>query len=159
LEFLPNEEDGTIRAFLAGGLASHFAFEAIEPLRQMVIDGNYDETETDVKHDLVIAARLMGVEFPELEQWQLEAATKRLEIETKLTEAELQRLVAEKESTERELQRLKMKERSLRRQVAEKQSQQESTSKKIGRNDPCPCGSGKKFKRCCIKKYGSDSLD
>ena len=22
--------------------------------------------------------------------------------------------------------------------------------KKIGRNDPCPCGSGKKFKRCCI---------
>lgn len=20
---------------------------------------------------------------------------------------------------------------------------------KIGRNDPCPCGSGKKFKRCC----------
>ncbi len=21
--------------------------------------------------------------------------------------------------------------------------------KKIGRNDPCPCGSGKKFKRCC----------
>lgn len=23
------------------------------------------------------------------------------------------------------------------------------TKKKIGRNDPCPCGSGKKFKRCC----------
>ncbi|MCF8276159.1 MAG: SEC-C domain-containing protein [Flavobacteriales bacterium] len=23
---------------------------------------------------------------------------------------------------------------------------------KIGRNDPCPCGSGKKFKKCCIKK-------
>lgn len=21
---------------------------------------------------------------------------------------------------------------------------------KIGRNDPCPCGSGKKFKNCCI---------
>ncbi|MEI7451004.1 MAG: PBPRA1643 family SWIM/SEC-C metal-binding motif protein [Desulfomonile sp.] len=22
-------------------------------------------------------------------------------------------------------------------------------AEKIGRNDPCPCGSGKKFKRCC----------
>jgi len=22
-------------------------------------------------------------------------------------------------------------------------------SEKIGRNDPCPCGSGKKFKKCC----------
>ncbi|WP_390884613.1 SEC-C metal-binding domain-containing protein [Aeromonas dhakensis] len=21
---------------------------------------------------------------------------------------------------------------------------------KIGRNDPCPCGSGKKFKQCCL---------
>lgn len=24
--------------------------------------------------------------------------------------------------------------------------------KKIGRNDPCPCGSGKKYKKCCMKK-------
>ncbi len=23
---------------------------------------------------------------------------------------------------------------------------------KPGRNDPCPCGSGKKFKNCCISK-------
>jgi uncharacterized protein YecA (UPF0149 family) len=23
------------------------------------------------------------------------------------------------------------------------------TTPKIGRNDPCPCGSGKKFKQCC----------
>ncbi len=25
-------------------------------------------------------------------------------------------------------------------------------STKIGRNDPCPCGSGKKYKKCCLKK-------
>ncbi len=24
------------------------------------------------------------------------------------------------------------------------------TGKKIGRNDPCPCGSGKKYKKCCL---------
>jgi preprotein translocase subunit SecA len=23
---------------------------------------------------------------------------------------------------------------------------------KVGRNDPCPCGSGKKYKKCCMKK-------
>lgn len=23
---------------------------------------------------------------------------------------------------------------------------------KIGRNEPCPCGSGKKYKKCCIDK-------
>ncbi|SEL08216.1 SEC-C motif-containing protein [Carnobacterium iners] len=24
--------------------------------------------------------------------------------------------------------------------------------KKVGRNDPCPCGSGKKYKKCCLNK-------
>lgn len=27
--------------------------------------------------------------------------------------------------------------------------------KKIGRNDPCLCGSGKKFKKCCWSKFQS----
>jgi len=26
--------------------------------------------------------------------------------------------------------------------------------RKVGRNDPCPCGSGKKYKKCCWPKYG-----
>ena len=24
--------------------------------------------------------------------------------------------------------------------------------KKVGRNDPCPCGSGKKYKKCCLPR-------
>ena len=36
----------------------------------------------------------------------------------------------------------------LRRAVAERQQAQRLRSK-VGRNDPCPCGSGKKFKKCC----------
>jgi len=27
-----------------------------------------------------------------------------------------------------------------------------STAPKVGRNDPCPCGSGKKYKACCLAK-------
>ena len=27
---------------------------------------------------------------------------------------------------------------------------------KIGRNDPCPCGSGRKYKKCCLNA-GSDA--
>ena len=26
-----------------------------------------------------------------------------------------------------------------------------NTEPKVGRNDPCPCGSGKKYKKCCAK--------
>ena len=28
-------------------------------------------------------------------------------------------------------------------------ARRQAISKKIGRNDPCPCGSGKKYKNCC----------
>ena len=28
-------------------------------------------------------------------------------------------------------------------------------NEKVGRNDPCPCGSGLKFKKCCIDRAES----
>ena len=33
-----------------------------------------------------------------------------------------------------------------------RQPRKVSASAKIGRNDPCPCGSGKKYKNCCMNK-------
>jgi len=33
-------------------------------------------------------------------------------------------------------------------------SEKRIPSKKPGRNDPCPCGSGKKYKKCCYPKFG-----
>jgi hypothetical protein len=33
-------------------------------------------------------------------------------------------------------------------------------AEKVGRNDPCPCGSGKKYKRCCLtKSQGHRAID
>jgi preprotein translocase subunit SecA len=32
------------------------------------------------------------------------------------------------------------------------------TTVKIGRNDPCPCGSGKKYKKCCLPREESKGL-
>ena len=58
--------------------------------------------------------------------------------------------------------RLKTEEELKREQVAKimaagsddgtvkKQPVQKKT--KVGRNDPCPCGSGKKYKNCCLDK-------
>jgi preprotein translocase subunit SecA len=34
--------------------------------------------------------------------------------------------------------------------AAVKQVRKEAADK-VGRNDPCPCGSGKKYKKCCGK--------
>ena len=41
---------------------------------------------------------------------------------------------------------------SAKKQAAEQKQDnagEESSVRKIGRNDPCPCGSGKKYKKCC----------
>ncbi len=49
-------------------------------------------------------------------------------------------------------------EQSGRRNFAPKKTKVAGTIKKteaegVGRNDPCPCGSGKKFKKCCGKNF------
>ncbi|MCX7424562.1 MAG: SEC-C metal-binding domain-containing protein [Planctomycetia bacterium] len=31
-------------------------------------------------------------------------------------------------------------------------------SARVGRNDPCPCGSGKKYKKCCLGKKNDESI-
>ncbi len=41
--------------------------------------------------------------------------------------------------------------RQEKRELKTNNPQQLSATKKVGRNDPCPCGSGKKYKDCCGK--------
>jgi preprotein translocase subunit SecA len=36
------------------------------------------------------------------------------------------------------------------------QEVQATEKKTVGRNDPCPCGSGKKYKNCCLGKDGNN---
>ena len=37
--------------------------------------------------------------------------------------------------------------------LLEEDNKEREAFENIGRNDKCPCGSGKKFKMCCLKKY------
>ena len=34
-------------------------------------------------------------------------------------------------------------------------TQKQLARRRVGRNDTCPCGSGKKFKKCCFRKQVS----
>jgi len=43
----------------------------------------------------------------------------------------------------------------MRAQTQRREARQARPSRqKVGRNDPCPCGSGKKYKKCCWPKFG-----
>jgi hypothetical protein len=145
LEFLASEKDESIRASLGSCLAAQLAFEAIEPLRQLVIRDNYDGNYADLKRDVVVAATMMGVEFPEREQWKADVERKQLERERKNL----------KERLEKEVHRLEAKMKQVEQFEPD---EEELPPEKIGRNDPCPCGSGKKFKKCCLKKQNDNAM-
>jgi preprotein translocase subunit SecA len=38
------------------------------------------------------------------------------------------------------------------RPVGPRSEPRTADGQKVGRNDPCPCGSGKKYKKCCLLK-------
>lgn len=137
LELLPHEKDATIKTWLAQALASQFAYEGIEPVRQVVLEDDFDKSVGDLRLDLIVAATLMEVELPEKEQWRARIEKDRAERKTRLQVEPLEEDYNEEYEEEPLL----------------------PPKRKVGRNDPCPCGSGKKFKKCCMRKgQHSDKL-
>ncbi len=70
-------------------------------------------------------------------------------------------VAAIQEDTVRYLLRVRVAEAPERRQMVENRQPGEGGSRtvkreqKVGRNDPCPCGSGKKFKKCCGRQVST----
>ena len=171
---LENEEqqdriDGFIAAIREHGDSVQFFDLTLDSLLERVILPERDrpifvkmmQEKLGIKTTTEQIADYLGEQWLLSEKERLEQEEQRLLFEKRdwsekrKAEQEHQRLLLEEERLKRELR--EAKEQSLRRQVAERQSQQGPAPKKIGRNDPCPCGSGKKFKKCCIKKQ--DLLD
>ncbi len=46
----------------------------------------------------------------------------------------------------------KVDDKKLAKELSKNTSSKLQKKRKIGRNDPCPCGSGKKYKNCCLNK-------
>lgn len=49
----------------------------------------------------------------------------------------------------KEAQATELRERRMRQMMQRAQPPVANTTRQVGRNEPCPCGSGKKHKRCC----------
>jgi Preprotein translocase subunit SecA (ATPase, RNA helicase) len=71
-------------------------------------------------------------------------------IEIKETRESSEEIIEELEKEEIDSKKLQYKREDLFKEGEEVASQPVRVQK-IGRNDPCPCGSGKKYKKCCGK--------
>jgi hypothetical protein len=148
LELLPQDKDLDIRTKLADALLGQFADEGIEPVRQMVQRRAYDPSNSDLMRKLVAVSTALGVTFPEYPIWKREAEDKLAKQERRMKEmrgffqAPAQPALPPKPAPARE------RDDYLERKPAPFLR----TEKQVGRNDPCPCGSGKKFKKCCMNR-------
>jgi hypothetical protein len=147
LELLPQDEDIDIRTNLACALLGQFADEGIEPVRQMVQRRAYDSMTSDLMRKLVSVSTVMGVTFPEYPIWKREVEEKLATQERRMNEM---RGFAQSpvEPTSQPTAAASKEQDFLDRKPAPFIR----SEPQVGRNDPCPCGSGKKFKKCCMSR-------
>jgi len=165
VSLLAQEKERFIQRRLAEAALSQFAYGAIEPVRQMILTQRLDGELRHLRDYLVETCEIMGERFPEYDQWKAAGERDREEHKRQL------------EAVSGDPQRTllfalqKAKEYFSGDEDEEQQSPKPAAGsgvtpafnsgkpmRNIGRNDPCPCGSGKKFKKCCLKKRNDDHL-
>jgi hypothetical protein len=147
LALLESEEDATIRTNLCLDLCKLFSLEGLDTVRREIASG-YDRWVVTLEEELLVVAEVLGLDLPEKKEWRAQRA------EALLRQAERRAWLADAGRRHSELKArgidpfadigeeadLYLEEplEPIRRQVG-----------KVGRNDPCPCGSGRKYKKCC----------
>jgi hypothetical protein len=151
IRLFEQETDRYIRRELAFALLNQFAREGIQRARQLLLGPELEIDDKDLRNFLLETCTFTGERFPEYDQW---LATERAE------ESKHRRKVKELEGDPMGLLKF-----ALERMTGEKEAKppilpvsgmalprKPALKHKVGRNDPCPCGSGRKFKHCCLNK-------
>lgn len=127
LDLAKKERDLTIKTYLARALISQFSYKAMDFVYAMVKKGRWDGVYCDLKEDFLTACIIMGKTYPEHDKWEAEVAPKRQKDKSIIEDIINGRIVSPDYA----------------------ENLHHTLGRKVGRNEPCPCGSGKKYKKCC----------
>jgi hypothetical protein len=122
IRLLKNEQDLEQKTFLAEALCSMFSKKSINVITNMVKDKQYDPLIVDLS-DLLVSVYEYHNQDYNISSLQIHA----------------HQFVHEKTTTK------DFPQREVSNDIINKKPIYKS-----GRNDPCPCGSGKKYKKCCL---------
>lgn len=145
-ERLEAETDLEPRNHLAAALIYQCVPEALEIAREVVLE-NRERNDwlidsIGLKSDLITFADFLGERFPEYDEWKKEVENDRFQLPF-----------------------IRSQWSPVKTQLADSafinppSSQVSKPVVRAGRNDPCPCGSGKKYKKCCLNKPESLVVD
>lgn len=169
-ELLPGETDLAVRLNLCEALLDHFSDEGIEPARQLIKEHELTPDLRRLRSSLVAVCKIMGTRFPEFDVWHEQAKAEAQEEWAKTQEIQrmafeaggdmallVRKLKAQVAEKELERKRLEAEVAAHERLLAAKRPSPRpipgpTKPSRIGRNDPCPCGSGKKFKACYMRR-------
>ena len=156
LDFLKLEEDPQIKGILLQSVLFNFSTEGIEPARQFILMTTLDPDVLEVRSTLLTACKLMEATFPEFDAW-LEDSKNDQEFRRKWYE---EHPIPDEEDFDEDDEDDDFDEEEYEDEYEEEEFEEPEPppltivrrTERIGRNDPCPCGSGKKFKKCCYGK-------
>jgi hypothetical protein len=156
LNLLGQEPDEPLRRQLAQALLTQFASEGIEATRRLLVGRELDFEGRGLRDYLLETCTVTGERFPEYDEWlaasraEKEAHRKRVEElrgdPTGLLMYAVEKLTGLKAA---DAPRLEPRRPSI---APLSQPRRPEGRRKVGRNEPCPCGSGKKFKMCCGRR-------
>jgi hypothetical protein len=156
VQLLAQEKDHGIRRELAHALLCQFAPEGAEAARRLLLRRELDFEDKGLRNYLLETCTLTGERFPEYDEWLATEKAEKEEHWRRVKELEgdpqglllfaLEKLTGKKAA---DVPRATPAQPPAPRLALPRKPE---VKQKVGRNDPCPCGSGKKFKNCCMKK-------
>jgi hypothetical protein len=163
LRLLEGEDDESIQVRLADAALAHYADEAIEPARRLLLGREVDFGNRDLMGSLLGYCTLTGARFPEYDEWLARDRRDREEHRKKIESLEgdpmgllryaLETVAGKNAAVASEspaARPLPPAPRLAPPAVPRTAPTPITTARqKTGRNERCPCGSGKKFKHCC----------
>ncbi|NDC64404.1 MAG: hypothetical protein EBZ59_10585 [Planctomycetia bacterium] len=152
---LGGEDDDGLRAYLGMAAAAQFD-DRLVPLARAVLDEDPDDPERgEIREQLVAFSHLSGYELPEREAWEREVDEYDDRM-SRLGDPQTSPLAgffpgplydddedADDDDGAIDLGSWDEDDEPAAEDIVARGS-------RVGRNEPCPCGSGKKFKRCCL---------
>jgi hypothetical protein len=139
MKLLPEAKDLTAKTMIAEALSKHLSADSI-PLVADLVETGYDSGLLELEESLNANCVINNIDHPHMSKWR--SHLEKIEIRAQKA-------------------RMAFESGDMGAMAAHMDNQSPSSSipgsnepavnqNKIGRNDPCPCGSGKKYKKCCM---------
>lgn len=154
ISLIENEPERDVRTFLASSLCELCTDrpDGLELIRRLIKQKQYDRKVHDLKDSLLIVSTMVGYSIDEAKFWLPDIAEER-----KANQEFSDALITDKADDFRA--RMMRGEDPYLDETEEDFEDFDSVESApirvepaTGRNDPCPCGSGKKYKKCCMVK-------